>query len=293
MMKCILTSVLAAGVVCGVVRYVGVSTVQAWQSADPSITNDVSRLSFKLDHDLVQAVSRRDLGTVGELLDADFTWTDSRGQSLTRTQVLEKLPEPALGDESQANGQERIDSQIVIHMAERGKIYVLRVWVKRPAGWRVLLYQEVIQLGAPPQSDPATQECENPCKTVPFKPQTEDEHEVILAYQQVERAVAAHDSAAWGGHIADEFFAVTSNSERPLDKPRRMAGLDQQKQAGIAPFPLVSARMFEFGNTMVMTSRQHPDHGKALHVTRLWVKRKGKWLEVLSYQTVIQAAAVP
>jgi hypothetical protein len=291
MMKRILTSVLFVGALLRFVTFLGVLAAQTSPKVDSTVAKDEnSRLSFKSDHDLVQAVARKDKGAVGRLLDADFSWTDSQGRTLTRTQVLEKLPAPAFGDESQLSVQERVKSQILIHRAERGNIYVLRVWVKRSAGWRALVYQEVSQLGASPQNDTGTQDCENPCKTVPFEPKTEDEHEVILAYQQVERAVTAHDSAAWGAHIANEFFAVTSNSDRPLDKLSRMAGLDQQKQAGIAPFPLVSARMFEFGDTMVMTSLQQPDHGKALHVTRIWTKQEGKWLEVLSYQTTIQAA---
>lgn len=290
-MKRILTSVMFVVALFRFVTFVDVATAQASQSGDPIMTgNDISRLPFKPDHDLVQAIARKDIGAVGQLLDVDFTWTDSQGRTLTRTQVLEKLPVPALGDESQVSEQERVNSQIVTHRAERGKIYVLRVWVKRPAGWRALVYQEVSQLGASPQNDPGTPDCDNPCKTVPFKPKTEHEHEVILAYQQVERAVVAHDSAAWSAHIADEFFAVTDNSDRPLDKASRMAGLDQQKQGGIPPFPLVSARMFEFGDTMVMVSRQQPAHGKPLHVTRVWIKQKGTWLEVLSYQTTIQTA---
>jgi hypothetical protein len=291
MMKRILTSVLVVGALLCFVTFVRVLAAQTSPKVDSTVAKDEnSRLSFKPDHDLVQAVARKDKGAVGRLLDADFSWTDSQGRTLTRTQVLEKLPAPALGEESQLSVQERVKNQILIHRAERGNIYVLRVWVKRSAGWRALVYQEVSQLGAPPQNDPGAQNCENPCKTVPFEPKTEGEHEVILAYQQVERAVTAHDSAAWGAHIANEFFAVTSNSDRPLDKLSRMAGLDQQKQAGIAPFPLVSARMFEFGDTIVMTSLQQPDHGKALHVTRIWTKQEGKWLEVLSYQTTIQAA---
>jgi hypothetical protein len=289
MMKRILTTVIfAVGLFC-FVTFVDVATAHALQSVDPINTgNDSSTVPFKPDRDLVQAVARKDIRAVGQLLDVDFTWTDSQGRTLTRTQVLEKLPVPALGDESQVSQQERVGSQIVTHRVERGKIYVLRVWVKRPAGWRALVYQEVRQLGASPQSNPGIQDCENPCKTVPFKPQTEDEREVIQAYQQVETAVTAHDSAAWGAHMAEEFFAVTDNSDRPLDKPSRMAGLDQQKQAGIPPLPLVSARMFQFGDTMVMTSRQQPLHGKPLHVTRIWVKQKGKWVELLSYQTTIQ-----
>jgi len=52
----------------------------------------------------------------------------------------------------------------------------------------------------------------------------------------------------------------------------------------------VSARMFEFGDAMVMTSRQQPERGLPLHVTRVWFRRNGTWLEAYSYQTTIQAA---
>jgi hypothetical protein len=292
MMKRILESALVVGVVCGLIASAGASGSQARQSKDSiASSNDISKLPFKLDHVFVEAMVRKDAPAAGQLLDADFTWTDSQGQTLTRAQVLRKLPSPALGDESRAIEQEGRNNRIVIHRSERGKIYVLRVWVKRAEGWRALVYQEVTQLGTPPHSDSGAQSCENPCKNVPFKPKTEDEREVIRAYQQVESAVTAHDSAAWGAHIADEFFAVTSNSDHPLDRASRMAGLDQQKQGGIAPFPLVSARMFKFGDTMIMTSRQQPEHDKALHVTRIWMKRNGKWLEVFSYQTTIQGPA--
>jgi len=251
---------------------------------------EISQHSFQFDHELVQALNRKDTKTVGRLLDPDFTWTDSQGRTLSRAQVLQDLPAPALGDESQVKQYEQVNSRIVIHRSERNKIYVLRVWVKRPAGWKALVYHEVSQIASRQHSEPESQACENPCKTVPFHPKTADEAEVIHGYQGVENAVAAHNSAAWGSHIADEFFAVTSNSDHPLDKHTRMAGLDQQKEAGIAPFPLVSARMFQFGDTMVMTSQHQPAHDKALHVTRIWMKQNGKWLEVFSYQTTIQSA---
>jgi len=244
--------------------------------------------SFKQDREFVLAVFRNDRAAVGRILDDDFTWTDAQGRTLTKTQTLENLPALALGDESQATVQEQANRQIVIHRAERGNVYVLRVWAKRSKGWRALVYQEVSLQKAPPSADSGAHDCENPCKTVPFTPSSEEERGVIEAYQQVERAVTAHDSAAWGAVIADDFFAVTSNSDHPLDKKTRMAGLDQQKQGGIAPFPLVSARMFKFGETMIMTSLQQPEHGRALHVTRVWNKRQGKWLEALSYQTTIQ-----
>jgi hypothetical protein len=228
---------------------------------------------------------------IDSLLDPDFTWTDSSGGTRNRSEIVQAvksgqgLPlEAAIGHVAAAA---YIEGKVAVLQKNSGKLYVLRIWVKRDSGWRLLVYQAVAS-GAPASNKSEKEECDNPCKTVPFEPQSEDQRQVIQAYQAVERAVTAQDSAAWGAHIADEFFAVTSNSDRPVDKATRMAGLDKQKVGGIAPFPLVSARMFQFGGAMVMTSRQQPKNGLPLHVTRIWFKRNGSWLEAFSYQTTIQ-----
>ena len=242
-------------------------------------------------------------GVSGRTLDEkylapDFTWTNSSGRTWSRAEVLKafasgkELPSEDAGPGDDGHGaastiHARAYGPVGIVRENRGKVYVLRVWVKRGPVWRVLVYQAV-EIGAPPSGESGQEACENPCKTVPFTPRSKGEREVIGSYQAVERAVAAHDSAAWGSHIADEFFAVTSNSNRPLDKATRMAGLDNRKVAGIAPFPLVSARMFQLGDAMIMTSRQQPARGLPLHVTRVWFKRGGAWQEAYSYQTTIE-----
>lgn len=239
----------------------------------------------------------------GKFLDPNFTWTNSSGNTRNRSEIMEDLRSgkglPTEAGNASGGGNiivsaisAHADGQVGLVQTTSGKLFILRVWVKRGAGWQLLVYQAV-SIGAPPSGESGNGACENPCNTVPFQPQNEDEREVIQAYQAVERAVAAHDSAAWAAHIADEFFAVTSNSDRPLDKATRMAGLDNQRVGGIAPFPLVSARMFEFGGAMVMTSLQQPEHGLPLHVTRVWFKRNGTWLEGYSYQTTIQAVFSP
>ncbi len=68
-----------------------------------------------------------------------------------------------------------------------------------------------------------------------------------------------------------------------------MEDFDHSNMAGVAPTPLSSARMFDFGDAVLMISFHKPDRGKPLHVTRIWVKRNGNWMEALSYQTSIQA----
>jgi hypothetical protein len=234
------------------------------------------------------------------MLDPNFTWTSSNGNTLNKSEILQTLRSGKglpreFGSKNGTAVRESTTTtahaygELGVVQVKTGKLYVLRVWDKRGASWQLLIYQAV-ETGAPASGERGNGACENPCNTVPFQPRSEDEREVIQAYQAVERAVAAHDSAAWGAHIADEFFAVTSNSDRPIDKATRMAGLDNQKVAGIAPFPLVAARMFEFGDAMVMTSVQQPERGLALRVTRVWFKRNGAWLEAYSYQTTIEAA---
>jgi uncharacterized protein DUF4440 len=236
-----------------------------------------------------------------KFLDDNFTWTDSSGRTRSKSEIDrdlqsgKKLPLEAPGGSEDGKGaasaiRAHTYGTVGIVQASSGNLHVLRVWVKREAGWQLLVYQAVA-IGAPPAFEQGNGTCENPCRKVPFRPRTQDELEVIAAYQAVERAVAAHDSAAWGAHIAEEFFAVTSNSDRPLDRKTRMAGLDNQKVAGIAPFPLVSARMFQFGDAMVMISTQQPERGLPLHVTRVWFMRGGAWLEAYSYQTTIQSAS--
>ncbi len=222
------------------------------------------------------------------LLDNNFTWTEPSGKTQNKLEILEAIRSKKLLGVETGEIVAHIHGDVGIIQESSKKIYVMRIWIKHGTRWQLLIYQAV-SIGAPPSAASDHESCDNPCNTVPFHPQNGDERDVIQTYQAVERAVTAHDSAAWGSHIDNDFFAVTSNSDRPLDKARRMAGLDNQKVAGIAPFPLVSARMFEFGDTMIMTSRQQPLRGLPLHVTRVWFKRNGEWLEVYSYQTTIQA----
>jgi hypothetical protein len=169
---------------------------------------------------------------------------------------------------------------------------VLRVWVKRAEGWKAIVYQEVMSLDAPPSFAPgAGKACENPCKTVAYQPKNETERQVVSAYSKLETAAMAHNSAVFATLVADEFVAASSNSNKLYDKHGRMEDFDHSKMAGVAPTPLKSARMFDFGDVVLMTSEHLPDRGNPLHVTRVWVKRDGSWVETLSYQTSVKAAA--
>ena len=244
------------------------------------------------DGEFVKALTASDAGSLGKLLDADFTWTDSRGNTLTRSDFLHAIPKSDLGDEAGIDLTERTYGEVAAVSATRGKTHVLRLWVHRSSGWRLLVSHAVTQLDQPSgSSGSGVNTCENPCKGVPFKPANESEHAIIASWQALETGVTAHDSAAWAPHIADEFVQISSNSDHPISKKDRIATLDKQKVSGVgsAPSPLVSAKMFDFGDSVVMTCLHQPYTGKPIHVTRLWIKRDGKWVMVISYQTTIQS----
>lgn len=249
---------------------------------------------LQADREFVQAAAKGDGASVAKLLDAGFTWTDAEGKTFSRGEALPVLPKPALGDEAGAHQVRQTRSQVEAIMADRDKVHVLRLWVKRGSNWRLLVYHEVA-LGSQEASarGSGVTDCENPCKTIPFSPKNEAEQAIIASWQALETGVTNHDAAAWAPHIAEEFAMLSSANDHPLTKADRIATLNLQKQTGrgTAPAPLVSAEMFDFGDSVIMTCLHQPYTGKPVHVSRLWIKRDGKWVMSISFQSTVQAAS--
>jgi Domain of unknown function (DUF4440) len=246
------------------------------------------------DREFVQAVTKGDAAAVGKLLDPDFTWTDAGGKMRTRAEVIRSLPKLALGDEAGAHEQKQIRDQAEAILVDREKTHVLRIWAKRGAAWRLLVYQEVV-LGSQTAKTPdvSARECDNPCKTVPYKPKNEQEQAIVAAWEALETSVATHDAGVWAQYIADEFTMVSSTSDHALTKNDRVSTLNLQKQIGriSIPSPVISVQIFDFGDTAVMTTVQQPSEGKPVRATRMWIRREGKWMISIGFQTTIEAEA--
>lgn len=271
---------------------VGVLSIGLWCALAGSGVSANDREMLQADRAFVQAVAHSDKAALGKLLDADFTWTDSGGKTESRARVLQALPKPMIEDESGAEQKNYEYGDVGDVQANLGRFHVLRVWVKRPSGWRALVYQEVTSLETAPAFAPgAGKVCVNPCKTVSYQPKNETERQVISAYEGLETVAEARNSAKFAEYVADEFVAASSNSNKLYDKRSRMADFDRSKIGGVSPTPLVSARMFDFDNAVVMLSLHRPDRGNTLHITRIWVKRDGKWVEAVSYQTAVKAGS--
>ena len=269
-----------------IVCLVGAASAVSGQNTNPD-TN-----MMQADAAFGQAVAKADKSALEKLLDADFTWTTAAGKVLTKAQVLRDLPASAITDPKNAESKAYTYDGIGDVQLNLGRSHVLRVWVKQSAGWKALVYQELMARETPPSFTPgAGKDCDNPCKAIDFTPKNETERQVAIAYSKLETAAHARNSAAFGPMVGDEFVAASSNSDKLQSKRSRMEDFDRSKDGGVAPTPLQSARMFVFGDAVLMVSEHKPDRGDPLHVTRIWVKRGGSWVETLSYQTAITSAA--
>ncbi len=238
---------------------------------------------------LMTAAANSDGDAAEPLLDAAFTATDANGRTESREEALHDSV--TFTDIPSGNPQMHIYGDVGVITTENGKRHVMFIWVKRVEGWRALVYHEVRQADTvAPAPGGGSNDCTNPCKTVPYKPKNMDEQGVIRSWQQLETAVTAHDSKEWARHVADEFVVISSGSDKPVFKADRMATLDRQKQTNSpsAPVPLVSAEMFDFPNAIVMLCNHKRGEGKPTRVSRVWIKRDGMWQMAYSFQTTVQ-----
>jgi hypothetical protein len=263
-------------------------------AADDVKKNDEQAV-LQADRSLLQSVAGGNKKAVDGLLDADFTWIDSEGVSSTREQVLQDLGSFAKAAEGNT------DIKVFPHGKE-GSVFGVqqggrfeRVWVNRAAGWRLLVYQQVPNHApstpAYSGSAPAAVDCENPCRSIPYKPTTQANREVIAAFQAMNTAIWHGDADGWAKNIGDDDFGITPGVL--VTKANRIAAINKQKETNTKPLPapLLSARFFDFGDTVVMTAVHQPRTGKPHHFTRVWVKRNAGWELVAGAQTEIQGAS--
>ena len=269
------SSPLPAGTVAG--APVASSTTSA--ADDEQAVRNADRL-------LDEAIGSRAVTALDRLLDAEFSWITPSGVLRSRVSILAAPPTPAIaagGDVT--SDSRRLGSNIVVVQRHADKTHAMRVWVRRSAGWRVLHVSEVTEgervvyggtkIGAA--------DCMNPCKIVPFVPANPIEKSVIEAWQSQQSG-----PEMWARHIPDDNVARTSNGT--YTKADRIAVQLQQVQAGtiVAPSPLISARIWEFGDSALMIALQPRAVGKPFWGSRVFELRSGTWVMAESYQTTIR-----
>jgi len=283
-------------------RLIGVGLVFAVTATCPPLTRRAAAAPAddaavkQADHALVAALAKGDKASAEKMFDTQLTWTNSAGETFGHAKVVASLPKPMLGDETGAQVSEKgYGPDLAAVQVASGKMHVLRIWAKRPAGWRLLIYQEVTQRSGPaPAANPTTNDCENPCKGVPYTAKDDAEKGILKSWAELETAVLHHDAKGWTPHVLDEFVLISSGAAEPADKAFR---LKQLNTPGLGPAPPTLAktpavRFIHFGDAVVMIAQANPYAGKPNHITRIWVKGPETWQMAFSYQTTIQSAAM-
>lgn len=284
---------LIVGVVCGGL----LATAPAGRTAAADEEEQAAQLA---DRSLVSALAKADKSATGKLLDGDFVWTDEDGKSAKKAEVLGDLPTYAADNQGDENVQTHFYGQVETVLGVHRNARFLRIWVKRPAGWR-----EFVELDTPisTRTTPASIEvsaaqgdCENPCRTVPYKPTTTMDKAILADWQKTKVEEWHPDAVDWPMHIADEFLIINNNGMR--NKPERVAIAKKQQEAGVGSpgDPITAMEIHDFGDDAAVMISHHVPHrgGKPYYNVRVWTLRDGRWQLAVSQQSSIQsAAAVP
>jgi hypothetical protein len=253
---------------------------------------------LQADQSLVQALGKADKAAVGALLDEKFEWTDADGKIQTKAEALRDLAALAKDNEGDTDVKTHFYGELDIIFGFHHDVRFSRIWVKRPAGWRALIDldtprpKQATAAAPPPAISGNAGDCDNPCRTLPYKPTTAADKAVILEWQKTKVDEWHPDAADWATHVADDFLIINDRSER--NKAERVDFAKKQQAAGIsAPGdPITSMTMSDFGNAVLMISHHVPYRGgKPYYNARVFVSRGGHWLIAWSQQTTNQAAA--
>ena len=281
-MKTLIARGFAAGVICA-------AFLVAPVGAAASDAEDADRA-------WARALENSDAAEVGKLLDAQLEGTDAQGKTRTKTEALQNLRMLATGNQGDTDVKTYDYGTVEVITGVHHNARFLRVWVKRVEGWRAfVLLDTAMTSGTAPFStaaNGASGDCENPCRHLPYEPTTAADKIIAETLKRLKVDEWHPNPEDWARYVVDDVFYVTSAGA--LSKADRVAHLAQQQKSGatIVPGdPVISMRIFDFGDAAVMITENAPYRGgKPYYSVRVWTLRDGRWQLANSQQTTIEAA---
>jgi hypothetical protein len=252
------------------------------------------------DHNLTEALASGDRKTVASLLDDRFQWVEANGRIHTKAQVLDDMAQFAADNEGALDVRTveflgQVERVLGIHHSQR----FAHLWVKNPAGWQAFFYLNIpIPAERPdytaPPSPPteADKVCENPCKTLPYKPENAAEEGAMATWFRLKNDEWHPNPEDWAAHADDNHETLTPRTDIPklqhveeLAAQRKLYG----ENGGSGGSAVQSMRMFEFGNVVIMQAFQgrNPSAKPTSWNLRVFLNRGDGWKIALSAQTNI------
>ena len=253
-----------------------------------------------LDHTLIQAIATNDGLAPARLLDAEFTWIDRDGRSRSKSDLVSRIGLLSAGADTnltlQTYGRVALVTGTHRLTPDNAAAFFARVWIRQASGWRLLLYQETTAAEssvkdaryAVGHADSAVR-CENPCRSLPYKPLTSEAQEIVASFMAGQKAVFDGDPETASRILGDDVLFVTPDREQPMDKTERIALMHSFRHTGAVPPPAVgSMALWVFGNAAVMSADQESQSGEMQRTMRIWAKRGAQWQLTFSQQTLVQ-----
>jgi hypothetical protein len=243
------------------------------------------------DRSLTDALGKADKDAVAALLDDNFEWTNVEGKIRTKAEALQNLAEFAKASAGETGVNTYAYSEVGRVAGTRSDTHFVRLWVKRPAGWRAFIYLEAPAPPSPPQPakpKPGDDVCVNPCKTLPFTPKTANQKAAIDTWLGTKMGEWKALPDEWKNYVGESMVVISPSQY--LDKAGRLALLTKQKEmygTGSPSPAVVSMNMYDFGDCVIMTAHHAPNpSGKTAYAVRMFTNEEGgKWKIVLSAQT--------
>jgi hypothetical protein len=259
-------------------------------------TTSVDLGALEADRTLSAALTKSDKAMVSTLLDKDFAWTNVDGKTRTKAEALESIAELSSvnqGDtDVQTHDYGEVERIVGVHHGDR----FVRLWVKRPAGWRafILIDTPIPENGYSNHPSPPREPgiiCTNPCEALPYKPENAAQEAAMQCWLQAKVGEWHALKDDWPKHISDSMLTISPTMW--LTKVGRLDLLAKQYDAygeGSPGVPVESMRMFDFGDVVIMTAVHgaRARTGKRSYAVRMMIKESDGWKMALSAQTDIK-----
>jgi hypothetical protein len=252
------------------------------------------------ERNLTEALAKGDRKTVAALLDERFQWVEANGRIHTKAQVLDDLSEFAADNEGALDVRTveylgQVERALGLHRNQR----FAHLWVKNPSGWQAFVYLNIpipaerpdfTAAPAPPAE--ADKVCDNPCKTLPYKPETPAQQGAMEAWFRLKNDEWRPNPEDWAAHADESHETLTPRTDIPklqhveeLAEQRKLYG----EKGGSGGSSVLSMKMFEFGNVVIMEAFQgrNPSAKPTSWNLRVFLNRGDGWKIALSAQTNI------
>src|SRR5579863_9968097 len=188
------------------------------------------------DKSLAEALATGDAKAVAALLDDRFQWVEANGRIHTKAQVFEDLAQFAADNDGALDVRTvdflgQVERQLGIHHNQR----FAHLWVKNAAGWQAFVYLNIpIPAERPDYSAPpgppteADKVCENPCKTLPYKPENAAEEGVLAAWFRLKNDEWHPNPEDWAARADENHETITPRSDKP--KLQHVVEISEQRK---------------------------------------------------------------